>query len=82
MFLLLYFFFIGVKNNIVNYKEYSDQMNNGIEYLMRHIYVLITVCYISYSMEYKYFTLGITVVYGIVVSVMMVKNKIIAELFV
>lgn len=59
-------------------------MNNGIEYLMRHIYiyVLITVCYISYSMEYKYFTLGITVVYGIVVSVMMVKNKIIAELFV
>lgn len=57
MFLLLYFFFIGVKNNIVNYKEYSDQMNNGIEYLMRHIYVLITVCYISYSMEYKYFTL-------------------------
>lgn len=46
------------------------------------IYVLITVCYISYSMEYKYFTLGITVVYGIVVSVMMVKNKIIAELFV
>lgn len=47
-----------------------------------YIYVLITVCYISYSMEYKYFTLGITVVYGIVVSVMMVKNKIIAELFV
>lgn len=46
------------------------------------IYVLITVCYISYSMEYKYFTLGITVVYGIVVSVMMMKNKIIAELFV
>lgn len=46
------------------------------------ICVLITVCYISYSMEYKYFTLGITVVYGIVVSVMMVKNKIIAELFV
>lgn len=46
------------------------------------IYVLITVCYISYSMEYKYFTLGITVVYGIVVFVMMVKNKIIAELFV
>lgn len=46
------------------------------------IYVLITVCYISYSMEYKYFTLGITVVYGIVVSVIMVKNKIIAELFV
>lgn len=46
------------------------------------IYVLITVCYISYSMEYKYFTLGITVVYGIVISVMMVKNKIIAELFV
>lgn len=46
------------------------------------IYVLITVCYISYSMEYKYFTLDITVVYGIVVSVMMVKNKIIAELFV
>lgn len=46
------------------------------------IYVLITVCYISYSMEYKYFTLGITVVYGIVVSVMMVKNKIIAELFI
>lgn len=46
------------------------------------IYVLITVCYISYSMEYKYFTLGITVVYGIVVSVMMVKNKIIAEFFV
>lgn len=45
------------------------------------IYVLITVCYISYSMEYKYFTLGITV-YGIVVFVMMVKNKIIAELFV
>lgn len=46
------------------------------------IYVLITVCYISYSMEYKYFTLGITVVYGIVVSVMMMKNKIIAELFI
>lgn len=46
------------------------------------IYVLITVCYISYSMEYKYFTLGITVVYGIVVSVIMVKNKIIAELFI
>lgn len=46
------------------------------------ICVLITVCYISYSMEYKYFTLGITIVYGIVVSVMMVKNKIIAELFV
>lgn len=33
-------------------------------------------------MECKYFTLDITVVYGIVVSVMMVKNKIIAELFV
>lgn len=33
-------------------------------------------------MKCKYFTLDITVVYGIVVSVMMVKNKIIAELFV
>lgn len=41
MFLLLYFFFIGVKNNIVNYKEYSDQMNNGIGYLMRHIYMFL-----------------------------------------
>lgn len=41
MFLLLYFFFIGVKNNIVNYKEYSDQMNNGIEYLMRQLYMFL-----------------------------------------
>lgn len=35
------FFFIGVKNNIVNYKEYSDQMNNGIEYLMRQLYMFL-----------------------------------------
>lgn len=35
------FFFIGVKNNIVNYKEYSDQMNNGREYLMRQLYMFL-----------------------------------------
>lgn len=39
MFLLLYFFYW--KNNIVNYKEYSDQMNNGIEYLMRQLYMFL-----------------------------------------
>lgn len=33
-------------------------------------------------MEYKYFTLNITVVHGIIVSMKMVRNKIITEFFV
>lgn len=41
-------FFIKVKTSIINYKEYWNQMNNDIEYLVERImYVFIIVCYIS-----------------------------------